>query len=111
MIDTDTLYLPVRELAEGIKSGKLSPVALTEGYLERSATIGKRLNAYVTLMPEDALKEARAAEQEIKAGKYRGPLHGIPYAAKDLLAVRGQPTTWGAKINARQQFDHDAAVV
>lgn len=111
MIDADTLYLPVRELAEHLRSGKLSPVALAEGYLERSAKIGKRLNAYVMLMPETALAEARVAEAEIKAGKYRGPLHGIPFAAKDLLAVRGEPTTWGTKIYAKQQFDHDAAVV
>ena len=111
MIADEIHYLTVRELGERIKSGKLSPVAITEAYLDRSARIGKRLNAYVTLMPESALAEARAAEAEIKAGKYRGPLHGIPYAAKDLLAVRGQPTTWGAKAYGKQQFDYDAAVV
>ena len=57
------------------------------------------------------MNQARAAEKEIAAGKYRGPLHGIPYAAKDLLAVKGYPTTWGARPYANQQFDYDATVI
>src|SRR4029078_8080321 len=90
---------------------KLSPVELAEAYLQRSATLGARLNAYATLTRERALAEAREAEREIAAGKYRGPLHGIPYAAKDLLAARGYPTTWGARPYAGQSFDFDANVV
>lgn len=84
---------------------------LAQSYLERSRTIGARLNAYATLTPELALKQARAAEKEIAAGKYRGPLHGIPYAAKDLLAVKGYPTTWGARPCLNQRFDYDATVI
>jgi aspartyl-tRNA(Asn)/glutamyl-tRNA(Gln) amidotransferase subunit A len=111
MIGEDILYLPVHELARRIRSRALSPVALTEAYLQRSASSGKRLNAYAALMPERALAEAREAEKEIAAGKYRGPLHGIPYAAKDLLAAKGAPTTWGAVPYAGQTFDYDANVI
>jgi aspartyl-tRNA(Asn)/glutamyl-tRNA(Gln) amidotransferase subunit A len=111
VLNDDVLYLSVRELAEQIKAGTLSPVSLTEAYLKRSEKIGSQLNAYATLTPERALQEAREAEREIRAGKYRGPLHGVPYAAKDLLAAKGYPTTWGAKPYAKQRFDFDATVI
>jgi aspartyl-tRNA(Asn)/glutamyl-tRNA(Gln) amidotransferase subunit A len=111
VIGADILYLSVRELSQRLRSRKLSSFELTEAYLERSESIGKRLNAYATITRDLALKEARAADREIKAGRYRGPLHGIPYAAKDLLAVRGYPTTWGATPFRNQTFDFDAAVV
>ena len=111
MLSEDILYLSVRELSQRIRSRKLSPVELTESYLQRSEAIGAKLNAYATLTSDLALREARQAEQEIRAGKYRGPLHGIPYAAKDLLAVKGYPTTWGARPFANQRFDYDATVI
>src|SRR5438552_8639086 len=111
MLGEDVLYLPVDELGQRIKAGKLSPVELTEAYLKRSAMIGAQLNAYACLTRERALHEAKEADKEIAAGKYRGPLHGIPYAAKDLLAARGYPTTWGARPYAKQTFDFDATVV
>lgn len=103
--------LSVTELAKRIETKKLSPVELTQLYLDRSQKFGPRFNAYARLTPESALEQARAAEKEIQRGHYRGPLHGIPYAAKDLLAVKGQPTTWGAKPFANQVFDHDATVI
>lgn len=111
MLSEDILYLPIRELASRIRSRKLSPVELTESYLDRSKRIGPKLNAYATLTEELALEQARLAEKEIAAGHYRGPLHGIPYAAKDLLAVKGYPTTWGAKPYADQKFDYNATVI
>ena len=111
MIGDDVLYLSVRELGEKIRAKQLSPVELTEAYLKRSETIGPRLNAYATLTPERALDEAKQAEREIAKGKIRGPLHGIPYAAKDLLAAKGYPTTWGARPFANQTFDSDANVI
>jgi aspartyl-tRNA(Asn)/glutamyl-tRNA(Gln) amidotransferase subunit A len=111
MVADDVLYLPVRELAARIKDGKVSPVELTEAYLKRSEKIGGKLNAFATLTPERARKEAKEAEKEIKDGKYRGSLHGVPYAVKDLLAAKGYPTTWGAKPYAKQTFDEDATVV
>jgi aspartyl-tRNA(Asn)/glutamyl-tRNA(Gln) amidotransferase subunit A len=111
MLSEDILYLSVRELGTRIKEGRLSPVELTEAYLERSERIGTRLNAYATVTRDLAIKQAADAEREIRAGKYRGALHGIPYAAKDLLAVRGYPTAWGARPLASQRFDYDATVI
>ena len=111
MIDEQTLYLPISELSARLRSRELSPVALAEAYLERSERIGPKLNAYATLTRDLAIRQARAAEREIRAGHYRGPLHGIPYAAKDLVAVKGYPTTWGAPPFADQRFDYNAAVV
>jgi Asp-tRNA(Asn)/Glu-tRNA(Gln) amidotransferase A subunit family amidase len=111
MLDEDILYLSAHELGEMIKSRKLSPVELAESYLERSERIGKRLNAYAVVTRDLALNEAREAESEINQGRYRGPLHGIPYAAKDLLAVKGYKTSWGAKPFANQTFDYDATVI
>ena len=107
----ELFYLSLSELAKRIESKKLSPVELTQVYLDRSAKFGPRFNAYARLTPELALEQAKAAEKEIHRGHYRGPLHGIPYAAKDLLAVKGLPTTWGAKPYANQVFDYDATVV
>jgi Asp-tRNA(Asn)/Glu-tRNA(Gln) amidotransferase A subunit family amidase len=111
MLSEDILFLPVTELGIRIHARKISPVELAESYLERSRKLGPRLNAYVTLTPELALQQARAAEKEIAAGKYRGPLHGIPYAAKDLLAVKGYATTWGVRPLVDQKFDYDATVI
>jgi Asp-tRNA(Asn)/Glu-tRNA(Gln) amidotransferase A subunit family amidase len=111
MLTEDVLYLTVAELGAQIKSGQVSPVELTESYLERSKRIGPRLNAYVTFTDELARQQAKAAEAELKSGTYRGPLHGIPYAAKDLLAVKGYPTTWGARPYANQRFDYNATVI
>jgi aspartyl-tRNA(Asn)/glutamyl-tRNA(Gln) amidotransferase subunit A len=111
MLGEDILYLPVRELGERVRTRKISPVELTESYLARSERLGPQLSAYVTLTNDLALQQARAAEREIVAGHYRGPLHGIPYAAKDLLAVKGYPTTWGARPYAQQKFDFNATVI
>jgi aspartyl-tRNA(Asn)/glutamyl-tRNA(Gln) amidotransferase subunit A len=111
MITSDILYLSASELAQRIQSKALSPVELTKAYLDRSEKLGPRFNAYARLSPEIALEQAGAAEKEIGRGHYRGPLHGIPYAAKDLLATKGVPTTWGAKPYENQVFDYDATVI
>src|ERR1700685_2120633 len=107
----ELFYLPVTELARRIEAKQLSPVDLTQLYLSRSEKFGPKLNAYARLTPDIALAQAEAAEKDIRRGHYRGPLHGIPYAAKDLLAVKGVPTTWGAKPYADQVFDYDATVI
>jgi aspartyl-tRNA(Asn)/glutamyl-tRNA(Gln) amidotransferase subunit A len=107
----ELFYLSVSELAKRIESKKLSPVELTQVYLDRSQKLGPRFNAYARLTPETALEQAKAADKEIQRGHYRGPLHGIPYAAKDLLAVKGVATTWGAKPYATQVFDYNATVI
>ena len=111
MADPTLTYLPIRDLAARLKAKTLSPVALTEQCLTRLETLGSQLNAVVTVMRESALAEARRAESEIRAGRYRGLLHGIPYGVKDLLATKGVPTTWGAEPYRNQVFDHDATVV
>jgi len=111
VLSEDVLFQTVRELGEGIRSRKLSPVELTESFLERSEKLGSKLNAYATVTRELALGQAHAAEKEIRAGHYRGPLHGVPYAAKDLVAVAGYPTTWGAPPFARQRLPLNATVI
>ena len=111
MLKESVLYASVGDLAKRIQSKQLSPVELTESYLARSEKLGPKLNAYARLTPTLALEQAQIAEKEIRKGHYRGPLHGIPYAAKDLLAVKGIPTTWGAKPFADQVFDYNAAVI
>ena len=111
MLGEDILYMPVRELGTRVRTKQISPVELTESYLTRSERLGPKLNAYAAITHELALQQARTAEKEIASGKYRGPLHGIPYAAKDLLAVKGYPTTWGAKPYASQIFDYNATVI
>ena len=111
MIDRSVFFLPVRELAARIKSKQLTSVELTEACLDRLDKTGRKLNAVVTLMRDSALAEARAADAEIRSGKSRGPLHGIPYGVKDLLATKGVPTTWGAAPYRDQVFDYDATAV
>src|SRR5262245_63025357 len=110
-INEEALYLSVRELGNRLRAGRLSAVALTEASLERLQKLGPRLGAVVTILRESALQEAKTAEGEIRAGKHRGPLHGIPYGLKDLVATRGVPTTWGAEPYRKQVFDYDATIV
>jgi aspartyl-tRNA(Asn)/glutamyl-tRNA(Gln) amidotransferase subunit A len=111
MLSDDILFSSITELAAQIRAKRLSPIELTESYLERLDRIGRRLGAVATIMRDSALDEARAADQEIRKGRYRGPLHGIPYGAKDLLATRNAKTTWGATPYKDQQFDEDATVI
>ncbi len=110
-LEESVFFLSVPQLSQKLKSRQLSPVALAEGYLERLERIGPKLGAVVTVTRDLALAEAKAAEAEIAAGKWRGPLHGIPYGVKDLLATKGIPTTWGAAPFREQVFDEDATVV
>ncbi|HEY0004272.1 MAG TPA: amidase [Pyrinomonadaceae bacterium] len=99
------------ELAEQIRARRLSPVELTKIYLDRLEKFGPKLGAVAEVMRDSALRDARTAEQEIMRGRYRGPLHGIPYGAKDLLATREAKTTWGAAPFRGQQFKEDATVI
>ncbi|MFI5198161.1 MAG: amidase [Thermoanaerobaculia bacterium] len=107
----DVFFLSVAELSRKLKAKEISPVALAEGFLDRLERIGPKLGAIVTVTRERALAEAKAAAAEIAAGKWRGPLHGVPYGVKDLLATKGIPTTWGAEPYRNQVFDEDATVV
>ncbi len=111
MDDRDLMFTPVSQLAEDVRTKKLSPITLVEASLARLGTLGSRYNAVVTVMGDSARAEARTADAEIRAGRYRGPLHGIPYGAKDLMATKGVPTTWGAEPYRDQVFDFDATAV
>jgi Asp-tRNA(Asn)/Glu-tRNA(Gln) amidotransferase A subunit family amidase len=104
-------FASVRELAELVKNRKASSVELTKMYLGRLKKYDSRLHFVITLTEERALAQAAVADKEIAAGNYRGPLHGIPWGAKDLLAVKGYRTTWGAGGFEEQTFDYDATVV
>jgi aspartyl-tRNA(Asn)/glutamyl-tRNA(Gln) amidotransferase subunit A len=104
-------YSTVVELGELLRKRETTPTELTRMYLERLDTVGRRFNAVAALTEERAMREARQAEEELAAGYDRGPLHGIPYGAKDLLAVPGYPTTWGAEPYRAQQFEQEAHVV
>jgi Asp-tRNA(Asn)/Glu-tRNA(Gln) amidotransferase A subunit family amidase len=110
--DSDTLaFATVRELAELLKTRKITSLTLTKMYLARLKKYDPQLHFVITLTEDRALANAAAADAEIAAGKYRGPLHGIPWGAKDLLAVKGYPTTWGAAGFEKQYFENDATVV
>jgi Asp-tRNA(Asn)/Glu-tRNA(Gln) amidotransferase A subunit family amidase len=104
-------FASIRQLGQLLRSGKVSSVKLTELYLRRLERYGPLLHCVISLTPERALEQARQADRELAAGRDRGPLHGIPWGAKDLLAVAGPPTTWGATPFREQHFAEDAAVV
>jgi len=104
-------FATVRQLGELLCTKKVTSVELTKLYLARLKRYDPTLHFVITLTEERALKQAALADAEIAAGKYRGPLHGIPWGAKDLLAVKGYPTTWGAGGFEDQHFDEDAEVV
>ena len=107
----DLAFLPVTALAPLVQRRDVSATDLTKLYLERLKTYGARLNCVVTLTEELALAQAAQADREIRDGRYKGPLHGIPWGAKDLFATRGIPTTWGAGPFQNQIIDYDATVV
>ncbi len=104
-------FLSVMELGQLVRQRHVTSVALTEMYLTRLKRYDPTLRFVVTLTPERAMEKARAADALLAKGNYLGPLHGLPWGAKDLLAVRGYPTTWGAGGFEHQRIDEDAAVV
>lgn len=107
----DLAFATVPQLAELIKTKKVSSVELTKMYLGRLKRYGPKLLCVVTLIEEQALKQAQDADKDLKNGKHRGPLHGIPWGAKDLFATKGIRTTWGAEPYRDQLIDYDATVV
>jgi aspartyl-tRNA(Asn)/glutamyl-tRNA(Gln) amidotransferase subunit A len=111
MMDSPLAFEPIAQLAAKIHAGALSPVALTEALLDRIATLNGRLHAFIALTRERALAEARAAELALRGGQDLGPLHGVPYAAKDLFDVRGVATTAGTRLLNGNVAREDAAAV
>jgi aspartyl-tRNA(Asn)/glutamyl-tRNA(Gln) amidotransferase subunit A len=102
---------PISELGRRLRAGEITSVALAELFLKRLETFGPPLNAVAQLTRERALTEARLADEELQSGKDRGPLHGIPYGAKDLFSTKGIPTTWGAEPFRGRIIDEDATAV
>jgi Asp-tRNA(Asn)/Glu-tRNA(Gln) amidotransferase A subunit family amidase len=107
----DLAFYSVRQLAELIRTRKVTSEQLTRMYLDRLKRYGPKLECVITLTEDLALKQAKSADAQSAKGKYRGPLHGIPYGAKDLLAAKGYRTTWGSVPYKDQVVDEDATVI
>jgi Asp-tRNA(Asn)/Glu-tRNA(Gln) amidotransferase A subunit family amidase len=107
----DLAFATVSELGHMLFERTITSLDLTKMYLTRLKRYDSKLHFVITLTEERALAQAKKVDEEIAAGHYRGPLHGIPWGAKDLLAVKGYPTTWGASGFEHQRFDEDATVV
>ncbi|MBC5810608.1 MAG: amidase [Candidatus Eremiobacteraeota bacterium] len=111
MTPEDYAFADIATLGRELARKRVSSLELTNLYLARLERYGQHYGAVVTIMYERARAEAKRADRERAAGRVRGPLHGIPYGVKDLLAARGAPTTWGAEPFRTQRFDEDATVV
>ena len=112
LMTPELIFMPLRDISEMIRSKEVSPTEVTCKFLDRLEAIGPKFNSIVTVTRELAVKQASRAEKEILSGNYKGPLHGIPYGAKDLLATSGEiPTTWGAEIFRDRTLNFDATVI
>jgi Asp-tRNA(Asn)/Glu-tRNA(Gln) amidotransferase A subunit family amidase len=107
----DLAFASVTELSTLLRTRQVRSVELTEMYLDRLHRHNGKLNCVVTFLDDRALEQARRADAEIAAGQYRGPLHGVPWGAKDIISVKGYKTTWGSGAYTDQMFDYDASVV
>jgi aspartyl-tRNA(Asn)/glutamyl-tRNA(Gln) amidotransferase subunit A len=107
---SDLAFLSLSEAAARLRAGKLSPVTLTEALLERSQRLNPRFHAFIRVTPDVAIAAARQAEREIRDGKWRGPLHGIPFGLKDIIDWSGLPTTAHSKLLVDNVAQDDAAV-
>src|SRR6266576_1467801 len=110
MATSEIVFKSVGELAPLLKARKLSPVEVVRAFLDRIEAVNPKVNAFITVTGERALYQARKAEREIAAGRYRGPLHGVPYAPKDLLATKGVRTTNGSKITSHWIPNYESTV-
>ena len=107
----DLFFATIPELNARLTSKELKAEELAKAFADRLAQLGPRYNALALPLQQEAYFKARAVDKDIKIDRFRGPLQGIPYGVKDLLAYKGQPTTWGAKPYAAQVFDYNAAVI
>src|SRR5213079_3220236 len=108
--DADIAFAPVTQLSRWIEQKKLTSERLTNIYLDRIARFDGKLHCIITLTKDHTLAQAKQADAEIRAGKYRGPLHGIPYGVKDLFSTKGVRTTWGSRDFENRVIDDDAEV-
>ncbi|MDE3216688.1 MAG: amidase [Gemmatimonadota bacterium] len=109
--DDEIAYLPAHRLSAALKARRITSTRLTDIYLTRLKRLNPTLLCAVTIMEDQARAEAAKADAEIAAGRYRGPLHGLPYGVKDLFSTKGVPTTWGARDFEHRIIDEDAEVV
>src|SRR5689334_12977066 len=107
----DAAFWPVTHLAQLVKSRQVTSVELTQMYLARLHKYNEKLNCVVTFLDDVGMAQAKQADSEIAAGRYKGPLHGIPWGAKDIISVKGYKTTWGSGAYTDQVFDYDASVI
>ncbi len=110
MADNELVFKSAHELADLIRSRQVSPVEVVQACLDRIDALNPKVNAFITVTREHALQAARQAETDIRAGKYKGPLHGIPYAPKDILATRGIRTTNGSKVTPDWVPDYESTI-
>src|SRR5436190_8465126 len=110
-IGTDVFFATIPELNARLKAKEFSAEDLVRAFSERLQQLGPRYNALALPLHQEALRQAKDVDKELKRERYRGPLQGIPYGVKDLLAYAGQPTSWGAKPYAGQVFDYNATVI
>ncbi|MEP7353718.1 MAG: amidase [Acidobacteriota bacterium] len=110
-LSTDVYYASITELGAKLRAKQFSCVELTRAFCDRFERLGARYNAVALSLREQAVRQARDADSDLKIGRIRSPLHGIPYAAKDLIAVKNVPTAWGARPFAAQVFKEDAQVI
>ena len=106
--DTQLHYLSIRQAGELIQKGELSPVELTRACLDRIQATDDRLNSFILLLADDALEQARTAEAEVLRGDYKGPMHGVPFALKDLYDTAGVRTTSGSYVDLNRVPTEDA---
>src|SRR5579863_7307795 len=107
----DLAFAPVIQLSHLLRTKQVTSVELTEMYLGRLHKYNGKLNCVVTFLDEVAMAQAKQADAEIAAGKYKGPLHGVPWGAKDIIAVKGYKTTWGSNLYKEQMINEDASIV
>src|SRR5579862_6955256 len=110
-VSNEVFFATIGELAAKLRAKEFSALELTRAFLDRLERLAPRYNALALSLRAQALRQARDVDDDLKRGRTRGPLQGIPFGVKDLLAVKGHPTTWGARPFAAQVFDDDAKVV
>jgi aspartyl-tRNA(Asn)/glutamyl-tRNA(Gln) amidotransferase subunit A len=111
MAENELCFLSIAQLAEQIRKGAVSPVEVTQAYLDRIQMVDAKLNSYITVTTELALQTAKTAEEWIRRGSYIGPLHGVPLAHKDIMATKGIKTTCGSQVLKAAVPDYDATVI
>ena len=110
-IPTDVYFDTITQLNARLKAKEFKAEDLARAFAARLEQRGPRYNALALALPQEAYRKGKAVDQDLKIDRLRGPLQGIPYGAKDLLAYKGQPTTWGAKPYAGQVFNYNATVI